>query len=326
MSLRAHWFALALLLSPQAASAQDVVATPAPTDPSFTELAHDDASIPPRMRVLLAQTEGVGARNLPETTELASEPIARGDLVSVRFEYARTGVIAADYRSRTILTGSVSIPAGTPVYASFFERMGPTDLPLRGMWCAAAYRGPVTEVGERGICFAGANDRAVLFPVARAQSPYAVRGFDMRNVHNGGFPQIEERPLDVELRRYVVVDGVEGSLLNFHIEEGEASRRSIVVAYNHADVSNGGGQFRWEGGRFAFSVGDDGRVSVTQIDPIEVRDSTLHWHVYRAGEDRFVMSANLMRYEIDGERETFTNLADWFAERIRNLPQPPPPQ
>lgn len=325
--MRALWLALALLASPQIAAAQNVlmVDPPPPGESGFVELERDDASIPARMQVLLAQTEGVGARNLVETTQLAPDPIAQGDLVSVQFEYSRTGVFAADYRTRTILTGSISIPAGTPVYSSLFDRMGPNDLPVRGMWCAAGYDGPVTDVGERGVCFAGANDRAVFFPVARAQSPYAVRGFDMRNVHSGRFPQIEERPLEVELRRYVVIDDVAPTRVSYHVEEGEAHRRSIV-SYGNVDIVDGAGRLAFEGGRFRLNVDEANHVFATELAPIEVRDSTLHWRVYRHEDGRFVMGGGLMRYEINGERESFTNYADWIAERLRMDRPPPQPQ
>jgi hypothetical protein len=88
--VRALWLALTLALSPQLAAAQSgVMVDPPPPDPGYVELAHDDPSIPARMQVLLAQTQGVGDRNLPETTEIAPEPIATGDLISVQFEYSR---------------------------------------------------------------------------------------------------------------------------------------------------------------------------------------------------------------------------------------------
>lgn len=323
--MRALWLALKLALSPQLAAAQSgLMVDPPPPDPGYVELAHDDPSIPARMQVLLAQTQGVGDRNLPETTEIAPEPIATGDLISVQFEYSRSGAITADYRTRTILTGSISIPAGTPIYASIFQPIAPNDLPLRGMWCAAGYDGPVTDVGERGVCFAGANDRAAFFPIARAQSPYAVRSFDMRNVHSGRFPQIEERPLEAELRRYIVIDSVEPTRVSYHIEEGEAQRRSTARSGN-VDIVDGEGVLEFEGGSFTLRVDEANHVSATALEPIEARDTTLNWTVFRDSDGRFVMGGGPYQFEIDGERERFVNLADRFRA-LRRAPQPPQPQ
>lgn len=271
------------------------------------ELRQDDPSLPDRMRVMLAQTEGVGRRIIPETVIVAADLMEAGDLISVQQVYSKTGVITADYRSRSILTGSISIPAGTPIFAEVFTQLAPNGLPLQGMWCASGYRGPVTDVGERGVCFAGANGRAVFWPVARAQSPYAVTSFEMSNFHHGEFPQIELRPLpdDIVVRQYFVVDEVDGSGLRFHTEVGEAHRRTSTRSGVIA-LTNGEGIVPFFGGEFRVEV-IDRRVRAIQISPIQPLDTTLHWRVARESDGGFVMTAGPLRYQRNGETETFTD-------------------
>ena len=83
---------------------------PAPTPEVSEDIAHDDPRLPVRMRLILAQTEGVGVRVLADTTRVAADALGpRSELLSVGYTYAKTGVITSDYHSQRILTGSISI-------------------------------------------------------------------------------------------------------------------------------------------------------------------------------------------------------------------------
>lgn len=262
---------------------------------SAQEIAPDDPSLPADMRMMLRQTEGVGFRLLPDTVEFAQEAVsARQELISVGFEYDVTGTITEDYHSNLILTGNISIPAGTPVYASIFTTNLPNDpMPTKRMWCAAGYNGPVTRMGQRGVCFAG-GDRVVFYPVAQAQDPYAATSMEMNNFHIGPLPHIEPGPLPVELRIYLVVDGVSNGQIRLHEERGEQSRRSNMRSLT-VDLNDGAGALRWCGGQFTLRADGD-RVQIEQVAPIPPIDTALHWRVERT-EDGFAMSANGLRYE-----------------------------
>jgi hypothetical protein len=192
-------------------------------------------------------------------------------------------VITSDYHSQRILTGSISIPAGTVVYATVFSGLPvQSALPITPMWCAAGYNGPVTEFGQRGVCFAGGGERAVFYPVARAQSPYAAESLDIRNFHIGAFPAIEARPFpsDIELREYVVLDRVRPNGITYHVERGENARRTFLARHD-ADFQDEVALIQFHGGEFLVSKADDNHVEVVQRGPVQPIDTSLHWRVER---------------------------------------------
>lgn len=286
VSLIAALVAASCLFGASASIAQDIGA----------EISPDDPSLPAEMRLMLSQTEGVGFRLLPDTVALAQGPAAvRQELISVAFEYDVTGTVTEEYHSNLILTGNITIPAGTPVYASIFTTNRPNDpMPTKRMWCAAGYQGPVTRMGQRGVCFAGSDERVVFYPVAQAQDPYAATSMEMNNFHIGPMPHIEPGPLPVELRIYLVVDAVSDTQIRLHEERGEQSRRSYMRSLT-VDLKDGVGALRWCGGQFALRA-DGEHVEIEQTSPILPLDTALHWHVERT-QDGFAMSANGLRYE-----------------------------
>jgi hypothetical protein len=295
---------LALLIaSPNTSGAQEA-APRSVAPPSREEIKLSEAPIPDYLRANFAALEGVGWKTLPETLKLAKAPVRAGEpLIDIEFQYARTGVIVGEYHSKPILTGSLTIPAGTLVYASSFSSTSPfAKIPFMRGWCAAAYVGPATKAGERGVCFFGQPDaQAVFYPVAKAQSPYAASSMDMRNFHMGPFPQIEERPFpsDLHLHYIIAVAKVANDKITLAIQRGDGVRMSNSLRQIQFNA-DGMAPLTALGGEFQIKRESDGRASVTLTKPLAPLDTTLHFRAYRTLEGTLV-TARGVEYRINGE-------------------------